>query len=135
MDTLSTTFTQRVFPPFRLDPMNQCLWREEDRISLAPKTFAVLQYLVENPGRLVTQEELLEAVWPGIYVQPEILRKYILDIRKVLGDPIKNPLFIETLPRRGYQFIAQVKREAPNQPSRVRHLAAPLIGRDAALAE
>jgi DNA-binding winged helix-turn-helix (wHTH) protein len=48
------------------------LWREGERISLAPKTFSVLRYLVENAGRIVTQEELLEAVWPGTYVQPEI---------------------------------------------------------------
>ena len=115
MNNLSTTFTHRVFPPFRLDPVNQCLWREGDRISLAPKTFAVLRYLVENPGRLVTQDELLEAVWPGTYVQPEILRKYILDIRKALGDPPKRPLFIETLPRRGYRFIAMVRPQAAIQ--------------------
>jgi len=95
--------------------VNQCLWREGDRISLAPKTFAVLRYLVENPGRLVTQDELLEAVWPGTYVQPEILRKYILDIRKALGDPPKRPLFIETLPRRGYRFIAMVRPQAAIQ--------------------
>jgi DNA-binding winged helix-turn-helix (wHTH) protein len=82
---------------------------------LAPKTFSVLRYLVENPGRLVTQDELLEAVWPGTFVQPEILRKYILDIRKALGDPPKNPLFIETLPRRGYRFIATVRPQASIQ--------------------
>jgi len=70
---------------------------------------------VENPGRLVTQDELLEAVWPGTFVQPEILRKYILDIRKALGDPPKNPLFIETLPRRGYRFIATVRPQASIQ--------------------
>ena len=115
MNNLSTTFTHRVFPPFRLDPVNQCKWREDDRISLAPKTFAVLRHLVENPGRLVTQDELLEAVWPGTYVQPEILRKYILDIRKALGDPPKRPLFIETLPRRGYRFIATVRPQAAIQ--------------------
>jgi DNA-binding winged helix-turn-helix (wHTH) protein/tetratricopeptide (TPR) repeat protein len=115
MNSLSTTFTHRVFPPFRLDPVNQCLWRENERISLAPKTFSVLRYLVENPGRLVTQDELLEAVWPGTFVQPEILRKYILDIRKALGDPPKSPLFIETLPRRGYRFIATVRPQASIQ--------------------
>jgi DNA-binding winged helix-turn-helix (wHTH) protein/tetratricopeptide (TPR) repeat protein len=130
---LSTTFTHKVFPPFRLDPVNQCLWREGSRISLAPKTFAVLRYLVENPGRLVTQEELLEAVWPGTYVQPEILRKYILDIRKVLGDPPKNPLFIETLPRRGYQFIARVNPEIRTDGEPVMAELV-LVGRDRALA-
>src|SRR5437762_8313949 len=136
MNNLSTTFTHRVFPPFRLDPVNQCLWREGERISLAPKTFAVLRYLVENPGRLVTQDELLEAVWPGTYVQPEILRKYILDIRKALGDPIKSPLFIETLPKRGYQFIAAVKRETSARLDSAVPVTAsrPLIGRETALA-
>jgi DNA-binding winged helix-turn-helix (wHTH) protein len=133
MGYLSTTFTHRVFPPFRLDPTNQCLWRENDRISLAPKTFSVLRYLVENAGRLVTQEELLEAVWPGTYVQPEILRKYILDIRKILGDPPKNPLFIETLPRRGYQFIAQVGREIQTSPSEPEAPVQRLVGREQAL--
>lgn len=125
---MGPTFTNRVFPPFRLDPANQCLWRENVRIPLAPKTFAVLRYLVENPARLITQEELLEAVWPGTFVQPEILRKYILDIRKALGDPPKNPLFIETLPRRGYRFIArvapEVSRAAPEAPEY------PLVGRE-----
>jgi DNA-binding winged helix-turn-helix (wHTH) protein len=53
--------------------------------------------LVENPGRLVTQNELLDAVWPDTYVNPEILRKYILDIRKTLGDRSDNPSFVETL--------------------------------------
>jgi DNA-binding winged helix-turn-helix (wHTH) protein/tetratricopeptide (TPR) repeat protein len=134
---LSITFTQKVFPPFRLDPINQCLWRENERISLAPKAFGVLRYLVENPGRLVTQEELLEALWPETYVQPEVLRKYILDIRKVLGDPPKKPLFIETLPRRGYQFIAPVAREGQVAPAGVA-VEAPaqhLPGRELALAE
>ncbi|MCU1335714.1 MAG: transcriptional regulator, putative ATPase, winged helix family [Bryobacterales bacterium] len=133
---MSTTFTHRVFPPFRLDSVNQCLWREDARISLPPKTFAVLRYLVENAGRLVTQEELLEAVWPGTYVQPEILRKYILEIRKALGDPPKNPLFIETLPRRGYQFIARVSPELPPSQTDAEPAAVlpTLVGRDQVLA-
>jgi DNA-binding winged helix-turn-helix (wHTH) protein len=78
---------------------------------LAPKVFAVLSYLVENPGRLVTQDELLEAIWPETYVQPEVLRTYILELRKVLGDRPKDPLFIATYPKRGYQFVAPVSQE------------------------
>lgn len=59
----------REFPPFRLDTVNQCLWRNlgrapQERILLAPKAFAVLRYLVEHPGRLVPHGELLDAVWP-----------------------------------------------------------------------
>jgi len=102
----------KAFGPFRLDPVNQCLWRGEARITLTPKVFAVLRHLVDHPGRLVTQEELLEAVWPETYVQPEILRKYILELRKVLGDDPKTPRFIETLPKRGYRFVVDLKEEA-----------------------
>src|SRR5215468_5775897 len=96
------------FQPFRLDEVNQCLWRGDTRLSLTPKPFAVLKYLVEHPGRLVTHEELLNAIWPDTYVQPEVLRRYILEIRRVLGDEAENPRFVETLPKRGYQFIAPV---------------------------
>src|ERR1700681_2816267 len=105
----------KVFHPFRLDPANQCLWRGDARITLTPKVFAVLCHLVEHPERLVTQEELLEAIWPETYVQPEILRKYILELRKVLGDDHKAPRFIVTVPKRGYRFLAALK-EAPLMP-------------------
>ena len=96
------------FPPFRLDLVNQCLWRlsddaDEQRILLTPKAYAVLRYLVEHSGRLVTQDELLEALWPDIFVQPEVLKSHIRDIRGALGDDAKNARFIETLPRRGYR--------------------------------
>ena len=76
----------RSFGPFRLDLENQCLWRGETRISLMPKPFAVLRYLVEHPGRLVTHDQLLQAVWPDTYVQPELIRRYIVEIRRALGD-------------------------------------------------
>src|ERR1041385_4030705 len=102
----------RQFPPFRLDTVNQCLWRgegvAEERILLAPKAFAVLRYLVEHPGRRVGRAGILEGVWPETYVQPEVLKSHISAIRVVLGDDARKPLFIETLSRRGYRFIAPV---------------------------
>ena len=103
----------RAFPPFRLDTVNEYLWHHRDdgddhRIRLTPKAFAVLRYLVENAGRLVRQREILEAVWPDTFVQPEVLKSQILGIRRALGDDPKNPRFIETRPRRGYQFIAPI---------------------------
>jgi DNA-binding winged helix-turn-helix (wHTH) protein/tetratricopeptide (TPR) repeat protein len=101
----------KVFPPFRLDPVNQCLWRGDARITLVPKVFAVLTYLVEHSGRLVTQDELLEAIWPETYVQPEVLRTYILELRKILGDRPRESLFIATFPKRGYQFVAPVSED------------------------
>ena len=110
----------RLFRSFRLDSANQCLWRGEHRVPLTPKAFDVLRYLVEHSGRLVTQDELLEALWPETYVNPELIKKYILGIRKVLGDQHDKPVYIETLPKRGYQFIAPVTdhvTEDPQDPS------------------
>ena len=95
------------FPPFRLDTVNQCLWRRdgsdgESRIEMAPKTFDVLRFLVERAGRLVTQDELLDAIWPRAYVQPEVLKSQMLNVRQALGDNPRAPKYIEPLPRRGY---------------------------------
>src|SRR5215470_794782 len=99
------------FQAFRLDTANQCLWRGQERVAIPPKPYDILRYLVENPGRLITQDEFLEKLWPEIYVNPELIRKYILDIRKILGDRPDKPEFIETVAKRGYRFIALVVNE------------------------
>jgi DNA-binding winged helix-turn-helix (wHTH) protein/tetratricopeptide (TPR) repeat protein len=99
------------FRAFRLDTVNHCLWRGEKRVSLPPKAFDVLRYLVEHADRLVTQDEILEKLWPETYVNPEVIKKYVLEIRKVLGDQSSKPAFLATFPRRGYQFIAPVREE------------------------
>jgi len=104
------------FQAFRLDTANQCLWRGEERVSIPPKPYDMLRYLVENPGRLITQEEFLEKLWPKTYVNPELIRKYILDIRKILGDRPDKPEFIETVTKRGYRFIASVVDEDATTP-------------------
>ena len=96
------------FDSFRLDTSNECLWKGGVQISLPPKPFAILRYLVENPGRLITHDELLDALWPETYVQPQVLRTYMLELRKVLGDDAGAPRFIQTLPKRGYCFVAAV---------------------------
>src|SRR6202789_3562915 len=101
------------FSSFRLDPTLRCLWRHgaggAERIVLEIKRLAVLQYTEEHAGRLVTQKEIIEAVWPKSFIQPEVLKRHISLIRDTLGDDAKKPTFIETLPRRGYQFIAPIK--------------------------
>src|SRR5215469_10639019 len=111
--------TVKRFEPFRLDAENHSLWRGEERLSIAPKAFDVLRYLVDNSGRLITQDELLEALWPETYVNPEVLRTYILDIRRILGDRADDPTFIETVTKRGYRFIAPVVEEQPDDPKDV----------------
>jgi tetratricopeptide (TPR) repeat protein len=72
----------------------------------------VLRYMVENAGRLVTQSEILEAVWPETYVNAEVIKKYILELRKILGDRLDEPQFIQTIHKRGYRFIAPVTNES-----------------------
>src|ERR1700688_1433784 len=105
----------KLFKTFRLDTANHLLWRNGDRVPLAPKAFDLLAYLVEHAGQLVTPDAILEALWSETYVNPEVLRKYILEIRKALGDRPNNPEFIATLPKRGYQFIAAVTEESTAQ--------------------
>ncbi len=123
------------FPPFRLDADNQCLWHGETRVSLMPKPFAVLRYLVEHHGHLVTHDQLLAAIWPDTYVQPEVLRRYILEIRRALGDEAESPRFIQTFPKRGYQFVAPVTDDTVVAPAESPSSATRLFGRDSALAD
>jgi DNA-binding winged helix-turn-helix (wHTH) protein/tetratricopeptide (TPR) repeat protein len=121
------------FQSFRLDDVNQCLWRGDTRVMLQPKPFAVLRYLVEHAGQLVTHDDLLTAIWPDTYVQPEVLRRYILEIRRVLGDDAAEPRFVETLPKRGYQFIATVT-DVDVSPAKSPISTVNLVGRESALA-
>src|SRR4029077_2357814 len=83
------------FLRFRIDPANQCLWRrgdsaEDERVLLTPKAYVVLDYLLKHAGRLVRQDELLEALWPQSYVQPEVLKHHVLEIRKALEDDARS---------------------------------------------
>jgi predicted ATPase/DNA-binding winged helix-turn-helix (wHTH) protein len=103
------------FAGFRLDTRNECLWRGSVQVTLPPKPFLVLRYLVEHPGRLITHDELLDALWPETYVQPQVLRTYVLDLRKLLGDDAGQPRFIRTVMKRGYCFVAAVEEASPGE--------------------
>jgi DNA-binding winged helix-turn-helix (wHTH) protein len=69
-------------------------------VDFVTPAFATLRYLVEHAGRLVTHDELLEAVWSDAHVQAQAIKRHVLGVRSAGDDP-KNPVFIETLPRRG----------------------------------
>ena len=116
------------FGCFQLDTRNECLWQNGTRVGLTPKPFAVLRYLVENPQRLVTYDELLEKLWPETYVQPQVLRTYVLELRKVLGETVESPQFIRTVPGRGYWFLAQVEDELGYKTDNRRPQSAPQAG-------
>src|SRR5215510_1640598 len=98
-----------LFPPFRLDVRGQQLWRGTEPVPLRRKTLAVLCYLVEHPKQLVTREELFTAVWPDTYVSDGVLSLSIRELRQTLGDDAQRPHFIETIPRRGYRWIASLQ--------------------------
>ena len=100
-----------VFGSFRLDPLNQELWRGPTLVRLPPKTFAMLSYLVERPLRLVTKQELLDALWQDVHVGDAVLKTHLKEIRQALEDSVKAPRFIQTVHRRGYRFVAPVERE------------------------
>src|SRR5439155_8090972 len=101
-----------------LDIANECLRRGTQAVPLTPKAFAVLRYLVEHPGRLVTKEELLNAAWPDIYVSDAALKVCIRRLRQALGDQSHASQFIETVHWRGYRFIGKVSEthEAVRSP-------------------
>ena len=122
------------FHSFRLDIVNHCLWNAEHRVPLTPKAFDVLRFLVEHADRLVTQDEILGALWPEIYVNPEVIKKYVLEIRKALGDRHEKPEFIETFPRRGYQFVASVTEGSAAGSSDARATSAQeIVGREVSM--
>src|SRR5260370_40112662 len=87
--------------------------------------------MVGNGGWLVVQKERLETRWPETFVQPEVIKSHILDIRAALEDRPKNPRFIETLPRRGYRFIAPVSDVPTESTISLEPASAKLVGRTA----
>src|SRR5262245_12202874 len=90
--------------PFRLEGTKR-LWRGEQLIDVRPRPLAVLRYLAERPGRLVTGEELLKQLWPGIYVTKTVLRVCVREIRQALNEGPSTVQCIETVGRQGYRFI------------------------------
>src|SRR6476646_7681413 len=85
---------------------------------LEPKSFRLLQFLIENRDRVVSKEEIFEAVWAGTFVTDNALTRVIAQIRKAIGDDPKQPRYIETVPTIGYRFIAPVEESAIAAPPR-----------------
>src|SRR5258708_9683682 len=96
------------FGQFALDSRKRTVSRADSPISLTPKAFDVLLFLAQNPNRLVTQEELLQAVWGDTFVEEGNLTQYIYHLRKALGDNPEDARLIVTIARKGYQFTADV---------------------------
>ena len=107
------------FGPFEIDPQKRTLSCNETPIPLTPKAFDVLLFLAQNPNRLITKEELLQAVWGDTFVEEGNLKQYISHLRKALADTSEDSRLIVTISRKGYQFTADVVfAEAADIPKR-----------------
>jgi Tol biopolymer transport system component/DNA-binding winged helix-turn-helix (wHTH) protein len=105
------------FDDVRVDPRAFRVLKAGRPVAVEPKAFAVLLFLLENPGRLVEKKELLERVWPDTVVTESAMTRVIADLRKALGDAAHEARYIETVPTKGYRFIAHVRQVAePSVP-------------------
>jgi len=114
------------FGRFRAKSDERVLLREGELVPLTPKAFDILLTLLENDGRIVHKEDLMKKVWPNTFVEEGNLTQNVSLLRKALGESANGPQFIETVPRRGYRFVAPVRkingtnreqlREIPNKP-------------------
>jgi TolB-like protein/DNA-binding winged helix-turn-helix (wHTH) protein/Tfp pilus assembly protein PilF len=108
------------FGQFALDSRKRTLARADSPVSLTPKAFDVLLCLVQNPNRLVTKEELLQAVWGDTFVEEGNLTQYISHLRKALGEHSEDARLIVTIARKGYQFTGDVAvAEAADTPEQI----------------
>ncbi len=94
---------------FHLDFTEERLWKDGTPVRLSRKTFELLRFLTQNPNRLLTNDEIREALWSGIHVTGGLVKEYIHDLRVALGDDPRAPRFIETVRGRGYRFIGDIR--------------------------
>lgn len=109
---------QYEFGAYRLEAQGRMLFRGGDPVALPPKVAELLVALVQSAGRVLTREELLQRLWPDTVVEEGSLTSHISLLRKALGEDPKAQGFIETLPKRGYRFVASVKHSASQAPDR-----------------
>ena len=116
------------FGDFRLDASERLLSSRGVTVPLTPKAIDLLLALVDQPGRLLDKETLLKTVWPDTFVEENNLADNIFKLRRVLGDGENGTRFIETVPKRGYRFVADVRivgrltEQGPEQRSRSRRI-------------
>jgi DNA-binding winged helix-turn-helix (wHTH) protein/Tfp pilus assembly protein PilF len=107
------------FDQFRLDLVEKALWKDGAAVPLTPKAFDTLVILVERSGRLVEKDELMKQLWPDTFVEENSLSQNIYLVRKALGEESQGTRYIETVPRRGYRFVAPVKEVSSGDASAI----------------
>src|ERR1700757_3391408 len=117
------------FGQFALDTRKRTLFRADSPVSLTPTAFDVLLFLVQNPNRLVTKQELLQAVWGDAFVEEGNLTQYISHLRKALGDNSEDARLIVTIARKGYKFAGDVVVSDDSEPAREARVQIPSTDR------
>src|SRR5207247_6050442 len=97
------------FGPFRLDPAKSRLLRDGEPVVLSPKVFDTLLLLVQNSGHVLDKDELMKSLWPDTFVEENNLTVNMSALRKALGESANEHKYIETIPKRGYCFVASVR--------------------------
>jgi DNA-binding winged helix-turn-helix (wHTH) protein len=97
------------FEHYSLDTDRRELWRGAETVAVAPQIFDILEYLIRNRDRVVTNDDLIAAVWGGRIVSESTLSSCISEVRHAVGDSGERQCVIRTMPRKGYRFIAQVR--------------------------
>jgi eukaryotic-like serine/threonine-protein kinase len=106
------------FGPFRVDPEKELLLRDDEAVSLTPKTFQILLVLVRHSNEIVTKEDMLKTVWPDTFVEEANLSRNIFLLRKALGETAQDHQYIVTIPGRGYRFAEDVQLVPQRVPDR-----------------
>ena len=104
---------------WRVEPSLNRLTSGDREVQVEPKLMDVLVYLAENAGRVVSKNDITDAVWPDLFITESVITRSIAGLRRAFGDDAKNPRFIETISKRGYRLIAKVDRKstAAGQPA------------------
>src|SRR5580658_9552707 len=103
------------FGPFRVDPEQRLLLREEQPVSLSPKAFDLLLVLLEHSGHVVLKDDLMKTLWPDTFVEESNLGQHVFQLRKALGDRSQDSSYIVTVPGRGYRFAQKVRAIAETE--------------------
>src|SRR5271170_5748680 len=96
------------FGPFRIDPEQRLLLRDQQAIPLSPKAFDLLLTLVQHSGQVLLKDDLMKTLWPDTFVEESNLGQHVFQLRKALGDRSQDSSYIVTVPGRGYLFVQQV---------------------------
>jgi DNA-binding winged helix-turn-helix (wHTH) protein len=119
------------FGPFRVDARERTLRRDGVLVPLTPKVFDILLVLVHNGGRVLTKTEMMDLVWPDTAVEESNLGRNVSTLRKALGEKPDDHQYIETIPWRGYRFVAKVRQSTDDRAAIDSLAVLPFLNEDA----